>query len=142
MERTKTQIENELKATSKKLNELRDELIRVELGEIDIKGKYLYFESRNLYVHVENFWFSSIDYDNSLRGKEYELIIEGESFAGFMSEYSDDTFFKWDQYDQITEHLRGGCFEGYSEITKEEFEEKLDQLIEGMKGEIKSERQE
>ena len=139
MERTKTQIENELKATSKKLSELRDELIRVELGEIDIKGKYLYFESRNLYVHVKNFWFSSIDY---LRGKEYELIIEGESFAGFMSEYSDDTFFKWDQYDQITEHLRGGCFEGYSEITKEEFEEKLDQLIEGMKGEIKSERQE
>ena len=137
MERTKTQIENELKATSKKLSELRD-----ELGEIDIKGKYLYFESRNLYVHVENFWFSSRDYDNSLRGKEYELIIEGESFAGFMSEYSDDTFFKWDQYDQITEHLRGGCFEGYSEITKEEFEEKLDQLIEGMKGEIKSERQE
>lgn len=139
MERTKTQIENELKATSKKLSELRDELIRVELGEIDIKGKYLYFESRNLYVHVKNFWFSSIDY---LRGKEYELIIEGESFTGFMSEYSDDTFFKWDQYDQITEHLRGGCFEGYSEITKEEFEEKLDQLIEGMKGEIKSERQE
>ena len=108
MERTKTQIENELKATSEKLSELRDELIRVELGEIDIKGKYLYFESRNLYVHVENFWFSSRDYDNSLRGKEYELIIEGESFAGFMSEYSDDTFFKWDQYDQITEHLRGG----------------------------------
>lgn len=139
MERTKTQIENELKATSKKLSELRDELIRVELGEIDIKGKYLYFESRNLYIHVENFWFSSRDY---LRGKEYELIIEGESFAGFMSEYSDDTFFKWDQYDQITEHLRGGSFEGYTEITKEEFEEKLDQLIEGMKGEIKSERQE
>ena len=121
MERTKTQIENELKATSKKLNELRDELIRVALGEIDIKGKYLYFESRTLYVNVENLWFSSRDYDNSLRGKEYELIIEGESFAGFMSEYSDDTFFKWDQYDQITAHLRGGCFEGYSEITKVEF---------------------
>ena len=56
MERTKTQIENELKATSEKLSELRDELIRVELGEIDIKGKYLYFENRNLYVHVENFY--------------------------------------------------------------------------------------
>ena len=121
MERTKTQIENELKATSKKLDELRDELIRVELGEIDIKGKYLYFESRNLYVHVENFWFSSIDYDNSLRGKEYELIIEGESFAGFMSEYSEDTFFKWDQYDQITEQMICNDFNIIMESYREYF---------------------
>lgn len=140
MERTKEQIESEYKATSKKLEELRNELIEKELGEIDIEGKYLYFENRGLYIHVEKTWYSSRD--NGRGGKEYELVIEGESFAGFMSEYSDDTFFKWEQYDQIIEHPRGGKLEGYIEINKEKFEEELDQLIEKMEEEIKSERQE
>ena len=138
MERTKEQIESEYKATSKKLEELRNELIEKELGEIDIEGKYLYFENRGLYIHVEKTWYSRRDSG----GKEYELVIEGESFAGFMSEYSDDTFFKWEQYDQIIEHPRGGKLEGYIEINKEKFEEELDQLIEKMEEEIKSERQE
>jgi hypothetical protein len=140
MKRTKEQIEKEIDEVSKKWNELRDELVEVELGKIDIEGKYLYFEDRNLYIHVEKVWYSSRN--DPRGGKEYEMIIEGESFAGFMSEYSDDTFFKWEQYDQITEHPRGGKLEGYIEINKEKFEEELDQLIEKMKEEIKSERQE
>ena len=140
MERTKEQIESEYKATSKKLEELRQELIEMEFKSIDIEGKYLYFENRGLYIHVEKTWYSSRD--NGRGGKEYELVIEGESFAGFMSEYSDDTFFKWKQYDQTIEHPRGGKLEGYIEINKEKFEEELDQLIEKMREEIKSERQE
>ena len=140
MERTKEQIEKEIEVTVKKWNELRDELIEMEFGEIDIEGKYLYSEDRNLYIHVEKTWYSSRN--DSRGGKEYELVIEGESFAGFMSEYSDDTFFKWEQYDQIIEHPKGGKLEGYIEINQEKFEEELDQLIEKMKEEIKSERQE
>lgn len=140
MERTKTQIEKELKEALTKFEELRQELIEMEFKNIDIEGKYLYFEDRNLYVHVEKTWYSSRD--NGRGEKEYELVIEGESFAGFMSEYSDDTFFKWEQYDQIIEHPRGGKLEGYIEINQEKFEEELDQLIEKMKEEIKSERQE
>lgn len=140
MERTKEQIEKEIEEVSKKWNELRDELIEIEFGEIDIEGKYLYSEDRNLYIHVEKTWYSSRN--DSRGGKEYELVIEGESFAGFMSEYSDDTFFKWEQYDQIIEHPRGGKLGGYIEINKEKFEEELDRLIEKMKEEIKSERQE
>lgn len=140
MKRTKEQIEKEIEEVSQKWSELRDELIEKELGEIDIEGKYLYFEDRNLYIHVEKVWYSARD--NSRGGKEYEMIIEGESFSGFMSEYSDDTFFKWEQYDQIIEHPRGGKLKGYIEIDKEKFEEELDRLIEKMKEEIKSERQE
>lgn len=140
MERTKTQIEKELKEALTKFEELRQELIEMEFKNIDIEGKYLYFEDRNLYVHVEKTWYSSRD--NGRDGKEYELVIEGESFSGFISEYSDDTFFKWEQYDQIIEHPRGGKLEGYIEINKEKFEEELDRLIEKMKKEIKSERQE
>lgn len=140
MERTKTQVEKELKEALTKFEELRQELIEVEFKNIDIEGKYLYFEDRNLYIHVEKTWYSSRD--NGRGGKEYELVIEGESFSGFMSEYSDDTFFKWEQYDQIIEHPKGGKLEGYIEINKEKFEEELDQLIEKMKEEIKSERQE
>lgn len=140
MERTKTQIEKELKEALTKFEELRQELIEMEFKNIDIEGKYLYFEDRNLYVHVEKTWYSSRD--DGRGGKEYELIIEGESFSGFISEYSDDTFFKWEQYDQIIEHPRGGKLEGYIEINKEKFEEELDRLIEKMKKEIKSERQE
>lgn len=140
MERTKEQIEKELKEALTKFEELRQELIEMEFRDIDIEGKYLYFEDRNLYVHVEKTWYSSRD--NGRGGKDYELVIEGESFAGFMSEYSDNTFFKWEQYDQIIEHPRGGKLEGYIEINKEKFEEELDRLIEKMKEEIKSERQE
>lgn len=141
MERTKELIQQEIVDISVKLDNLRKELFEKELGEIDIKGKYLFLENRNLYIHVENFWFSSRNYKDQVT-IDYDMIIEGESFSGFISDYADDTFFRWEQYDQITEHLRGGIFKDYKEITKEEFEGKLDQLINEVREEIKSERQE
>lgn len=136
MERTKEIIQKELDLAYEKCENLRQELIQLDLGKIDLKDKYLYIESNELYFHVDNFWFSKRQ-NNS--GK-YELVLEGESFRGSVSEYSDLTYFVWHQWDQITLYL--GSSKQYKEITKEEFESKLDKALEETINEIKSERQE
>lgn len=136
MERTKEIIQKELDLAYEKCENLRQELIQLDLGKIDLKDKYLYIESNELYFHVDNFWFSKRQNNSG----EYELVLEGESFKGSVSEYSDLTYFVWYQWDQITLYL--GSSKQYKEITKEEFESKLNKALEETINEIKSERQE
>ena len=136
MERTKEIIKKELDLAYEKCENLRQELIQLDLGKIDLKDKYLYLEFNDLYFHVDNFWFTKRSNDRN----EYELVLEGESFKGSVSEYSDLTYFMWHQWDQITLYL--GSSKQYKEITKEEFENKLDKALEETRKEIKSERQE
>ena len=122
--RTRTEVQEEMKVVSKKWNDLKDELTKIDLGELNLTGKYVYLDIRGLYMHIENFWVSSRREGNNSNNNVYEIILEGETFAGMISEYTDDTYFHWDQYNQVT--VNPGF--RYTEITEEEFKKELEDL--------------
>lgn len=119
--KTKEQLKQEIEETTKKLDQLKEEFTKVSIEQSDLKGKYIYLKYRNLYMHVEDFWYSG----------DYEIILEGETFGWCISEYADDTYFRWGQYDQITEKMRAGSIKDeYTEISEKEFKEKRNQALE------------
>lgn len=63
-----------------------------------IKGKYLYFESSNLYMYVSSFFIDQ-------RDRDVELIINGKAFQYSDSEYEDDCYFQSDMMFQHTVKL-------------------------------------
>lgn len=122
--RTRTEVQEEMKVVSKKWNDLKEELIQIDLGELKLTGKYVYLDICGLYMHIENFWISSRQERNNSDTTTYEIILEGETFAGNISEYTDETYFHWDRYNQVT--VSPGF--RYTEMTEAEFKKEIENL--------------
>ena len=89
-----------------------------KLKQIKMIGKYVYLETENLYIHVENVWTPQYT-------DEPRYVLEGEMFKGETNSEVCD-FLHWDRWNQLT--LKQSQFK-YQEITENEFKEKLKNLL-------------
>lgn len=108
--RTKKQIDKEIQECRDKLDILREELSYLTLKNINLKDKYVYFPSEEVYMHIEN-----------CRADSREVVFAGEYFLYQLTSEADD-FFRWEKYGQIFKSISFLKRENsYKEITKEEY---------------------
>lgn len=117
------------------LREKQDTLYRDEQEElaklVNFKNKYLFISGGlpNKYLYVDE-QFNHQD----ISTKEPVIVLRGQGFNYIYTPYCDDTFASWDQFysheikiDNLDQELRN-----IKEISKEEYNEAFEKMIEGM----------
>ena len=120
---TEEEIKTLKEEISKKLDEvseLRNKIKNLQMGGLIkfLKGKYFKFGYDNTpldlegkYIYVpENFpdpWVSKRPWKGSLGEDEYDIIITCIAVNGNVADYADETYFFYDNYEQIKVFYRG-----------------------------------
>lgn len=108
-------------------NEEREELAKL----VNFKDKYLFISDG---LHVKYLYVDEQFNHQDILTKEPIIILRGQGFNYLYTSYCDDTFASWDQFysheikiDNLDQELRN-----IKEISKEEYDEAFEKMIEGM----------
>lgn len=116
------EIKKEIGRHQDEISKLREEENQLELGDLDLLGKYLESDLYDVTIHVDDTYLSSTG----------ELILSGETLSFSSGEYKDDCYFSWQLYGQVTIP----CFKGskdfreyWKEISQGEWRERKKEAL-------------
>lgn len=109
-----------------RLSEIWEEEQDLEMKGLDLPGKYMYNNFKEIYIHITSAWLTGGQGDR-------HIILEGETVGFFSSE--DTCYFTWERWDQIEEpFLRSapGFMEMWKEITEGEWKETKEKALKSL----------